>query len=153
MTSKVCDSWWAKFTSVDGEPMLWRARTFPPCYPPSCLLFYFTIRLRNRRKRTFWCHGFYRESISPPEYISFFLSILTTVEPSGALSGRLSGPLYFLSVWSLSGEGLGMQVSDNTPPSPYRCTDSEHLIPSPHNINPQLYIHHPTLYIHFSSCR
>ena len=123
-------------------------QNLPPCYPLSPPSFYFTTRPRNRRKLTIWPHRSYRVSLSPPEYISSFLSILTAVEPSGTLSGHWLGPLYSFSMCILSGKGLGMQVFDNTPPSQYKCTDRKHLIPSSPNIIPHLYIHHSTLYMH-----
>ena len=114
----VCASWWAKFIPVDGGPMPWWARTFSPCYHLYLPLFYFIIRPRNRRKRTFWCHGSHRVSIPLPDSMFSFLAILTTAGPSGGHPGRLLGPFYSLSMHILSGEGLGMRVIDNLSPIP-----------------------------------
>ena len=78
---------------VDGEPMPWWARTFPPCYDLYRPLFYFTIRPRNRRKRTLWCHGSHRVSIPHPESIFSFLAILRAVgdlkRPIGSFIGTI----------------------------------------------------------------
>ena len=119
-------------------------RTFSPFYKLYLPSFQFITRPGNRRKRTFWCHGSHRVSISPPEHIFSFLSTLTTAGPPGGISCRLLGLFYPFYMCISQGEALGMQVSDSLPPSPYRCTDREYLVLSSPNINTHLYIDHYT---------
>jgi hypothetical protein len=127
--------------------MPWWARIFPPCYPLYWPLLYFTIRPRNRKKRTFWCHGSHRASMPHPDSIFFVLAILTTLGSSGGPSCRLLGPFYPIYMHILQGEGPEMQVSDNLPPSPYMCIDTQPLTPTSHNFTPYSWIH-SYIYLH-----
>ena len=142
--SKAHICWWGTHVLV--------SQGLPFCCPLYWALFYFTIRLRNQRKWTFWCHRSHRVSISPPEHIFSLLAILTSVRSPGGLLHWLSG-MNYASLMCLSyGGGLSMQLSDNLSPSPYRCTGREHLVPSSPIINPHLYIYHYTHLHIYDSC-
>lgn len=93
--------------------MPWWARTwflFQNSYQPSL---YFYIRPGNWRKQMLWSHGAHSISISPPEYMFCFMSLLTTARPLGDLLGSLLGLLQPLLICTSWGEGQRMQVSDN----------------------------------------